>query len=338
MPGRRGSGRGPLCRRLRGPWPPCRSRRGQSGFPRPRPQWFLREGGALPASRVPASWPRPRRSRPSSRGEGRGKGTTRDRCRANARELLEFPVDADDFPGDAEGRGAGGNDDRRKRRVGRFQPHLPLPEAQPLDRGLAVDHGHNDLPVLGACLHPDEDVVSIADVGIGHAVTLHAQGEDLPIPQQSGIEKELPLDLFDRLPGRAGGDPAQDGNAYRGAGQGLAEELDPPRGVGPAPDVPLALQEVEVVKAVLHGDPEILGDLLRRGGEPMACDEILEERQDLLLCRGKVGSHVCILVYIHGEWKSDAPGREKPCDYGRGTMRSDYRIDLNATESIWPKP
>jgi len=74
-----------------------------------------------------------------------------------------------------------------------------LRSAEPLDGSLAVDHGDDDLPLLRAGLRPDEDVIPVADVGPRHAVPLDAQGKDLALPHQVGIEKKLPLDLLDRL-------------------------------------------------------------------------------------------------------------------------------------------
>ncbi len=156
-------------------------------------------------------------------------------------------------------------------------------------------------------------MIPVEDVGSRHAVPLDAQGEDLALPHQVGIEEKLPLDLLDRLARPPGGNPAQDRDAHGGPEEVFPHELDPARMVALAPDVPLALQELQVVEAVLHRDPEAARDVPGRRGEPVALHELPEEIEDPSLRRCQGGGHVCIVLYIYGE-------REVAMVCGRGTL------------------
>ncbi len=63
------------------------------------------------------------------------------------------------------------------------------------------------------------------------------------------------------------------------------------------PEEPLPLQEVEVIESILFSDPEMAGDLLRRGGKAILIREFLQEKQDSFLGWGQ-GNHG-MYVNIH---------------------------------------
>ena len=149
----------------------------------------------------------------------------------------------------------------------------------------------------------DQDVVAVPDPGLLHAVPRDAQGVDLALAGQHGIEEQLFPGVFDRLPGRAGGDAPQDGDAPgRAVRGGKRGEFDPPRVVPLPPEEPLSLQEVEVIESILFSDPEMAGDLLRRGGKAILIREFLQEEQDSFLGRSQ-GNH-SMYVNIHSaHWK-----------------------------------
>ena len=68
-------------------------------------------------------------------------------------------------------------EDRREGRVVRHQPDVPVALLERLHRGLAVDHGRDDLAVLRALLLPDDHPVAVRDGGVDHRVACHLEHE-----------------------------------------------------------------------------------------------------------------------------------------------------------------
>src|SRR5262245_55826690 len=98
---------------------------------------------------------------------------------------------------------------------------MPLAAAERLYGGLAVDHGGNDVTVLGFRLLAHDNPVTVADRRLDHRVTLDLQQEQRALPDQLSRQRE---DLVDRLLGedRAAGGGATDQRyvgRFRSAGQ-----------------------------------------------------------------------------------------------------------------------
>src|ERR1700742_3267122 len=58
-------------------------------------------------------------------------------------------------------------------RVVRHQPYLTARALERLDRGLTVEHGGDDVTVVGDILLPHHDPVTVADRGFDHRVADH---------------------------------------------------------------------------------------------------------------------------------------------------------------------
>ena len=135
-----------------------------------------------------------------------------------------------------------------ERGVVRHQPHLAVLALEGLDGGLVVEHGRDDVAVVGIGLLPHDDPVPVADGGLDHRVADHLQQEELALADELLGQRE---DLLDGLLGHdrhTGRDAAQDGDVGRlGAGvtrAGLVERgvvvvggavaaMDPSVGVSP---------------------------------------------------------------------------------------------------------
>ena len=157
-----------------------------------------------------------------------------------------------------------------------------------LDRRLAVDHGGDDLAVLGDGLATDDDPVAVADRRVDHRVAADLEQEQLAVPDELAGEREHVLDHLLGEDRAAGGDPADDGHVGRrrhaarrsawsgkldAAPSGAAQvptpressgvhDLDGARAVGVAAQVALALERRELVlDARRAGEPDGLADL-----------------------------------------------------------------------------
>ena len=82
-----------------------------------------------------------------------------------------------------------------------FDP--PAPEMQPLDRGFVIDHGHDDLAVVGRGLAADDGDVARQDARADHAFAAYAQGEQFG-PGGRRRNRQVAFRIFDRRGQRAG--------------------------------------------------------------------------------------------------------------------------------------
>ena len=176
-----------------------------------------------------------------------------------------------------------------------------------LDRRLAVDHGCDDLAVVGGRLLPDDDPVAVRDRGVDHRVADHLQQEQRAAADELAGERE---DLLDRLLGEdrtAGSDPADDWDigrlGMRGAlgrlvhrtlqrGCHLAREPDiNGSGLGGiAPQEALPLQHRQLVRhARGAGEPDGLTDLADGGRVAPALDRFADHLEHLALARCQAG-------------------------------------------------
>ena len=100
--------------------------------------------------------------------------------------------------------------------VVRHQPDVAVALLEGLDGRLAVEHGRDDVAVLGGRLLPDDHPVAVADRGVDHRVADHLEQEELAVADQLLGQRE---DVLDGLLGEdrsTGGDPADDGHVGGG--------------------------------------------------------------------------------------------------------------------------
>jgi leucyl-tRNA synthetase len=86
--------------------------------------------------------------------------------------------------------------DRRVGRVVRDQPNVTVAALQRFDRGLALDHGRHDLPVLGGLLLAHDHPVPVRDRGVDHRVAADLEQEQRALADKLAGEREDVLDLL----------------------------------------------------------------------------------------------------------------------------------------------
>ena len=123
--------------------------------------------------------------------------------------------------------------------VVRHQPHVAVLALERLDRRLVVEHGRDDVAVVGRRLLPHDDPVAVADGRVDHGVTDDLEQEQLALADELPGQRE---DVLDDLLGQdraTGGDPADDRDVGRRragvAAAGLVDRrLDDSTGSGAA--------------------------------------------------------------------------------------------------------
>src|SRR6266542_318522 len=183
---------------------------------------------ACAAIRATPGSPHRRAERACGGGDGTGWGTRNgdktgrwERETGNARWVImlcscrQRSEHRDDFPGDPHA-------------LVRLQPHewiplVPILRLQPdagtpvqnrLHRRLFIDHDHADVPMLDPWLRAHDHVISLIDLPVHHAVSLHPQGEELRLIPQQAIDRQIAFDILGGEDRRARGHTPKDGDPH----------------------------------------------------------------------------------------------------------------------------
>ncbi|VXB73960.1 hypothetical protein CURTO8I2_250177 [Curtobacterium sp. 8I-2] len=166
--------------------------------------------------------------------------------------------------------------------------------AEDLDGRLFVEHGRDDVPVLGGLLRPDDDPVAVADRGVDHRLTDDLEHEELAGADELAGERD---DLVDVLLGGdrdTGGDPADERHERRGVdvraadvgGRLVNQDLERTRAVRVAADPATELELAELVgDAGERGEPGGVADLAHARRVAPRGDRRTDRVEDRLLLR-----------------------------------------------------
>ena len=94
-----------------------------------------------------------------------------------------------------------------------------------LHRGLAVDHGRDDVAAVGGLLRVDDHPVAVGDGRVDHRVACHPEHEHAAFPDQLPRQREDLLDLLGGQQRSARVDPADQGNVDGLRPGGMAGDL-----------------------------------------------------------------------------------------------------------------
>jgi hypothetical protein len=202
-----------------------------------------------------------------------------------------------------------------------------------LDGGLAVDHGRDDVAVLGVGLLADDHPVAVGDRGVDHRVADDLEHEQRAAADQLAGEREDVLDGLLGQHGAAGGDAPDDRDVGRlragGAGGGLVvvlvrdgqrrrrgersrrdADVDGARPAGVAAQEALLLQGGELVAdAAGAGQPDRLADLAHGGRVAPALHRLADDLEHLALARGQARPRRAGRRAGRAPWPGARPGR-----------------------------
>ena len=177
------------------------------------------------------------------------------------------------------------------------EPRVSIALLKNFDGCFLIQHGRNDIAVLGGLLLTHDDPIAITDGGVNHGISDDFQHEEVPIADQLTRQGHYILHVLFRRDGDTGRDAPNQGDLDRVRifagnlayprcclGRNSLQDLQRPRRVGMALDVSSALELTELVGNTGGGrEPRAFADFSHAWRNAPRVQRQLDEGLNLLL-------------------------------------------------------